>query len=141
MQKYLKNNNKGFTLVEVIVVAVIVLVLAAVAIPLYNGYVKSSRESVVENAAGSIATFLGVAAQVNNTVTMNNPGTATATLSVSAANAAFGTGADLQMPPHVSSSLTAAGLLTVTHCKDATATTTRNVPNATIETFTHACPQ
>jgi len=60
MQKYLKN-NKGFTLVEVIVVAVIVLVLAAVAIPLYNGYVRDSRIAVLENTAGSIASGIGAA--------------------------------------------------------------------------------
>jgi prepilin-type N-terminal cleavage/methylation domain-containing protein len=58
MNKLLKN-NKGFTLVEVIVVAVIVLILAAVAIPLYQGYITDSRQSAVENAAGSIASALG----------------------------------------------------------------------------------
>lgn len=36
-------NNYGFTLVEVIVVAVIMAVLAAVAIPMYNSYVKSAK--------------------------------------------------------------------------------------------------
>jgi len=35
--------SEGFTLVEVIVVAVIVAVLAAVAVPLYLNYVTSSR--------------------------------------------------------------------------------------------------
>jgi len=54
MQKYLKN-NKGFTLVEVIVVAVIVLILAAVAIPLYQGYVLDSKQATAENLAGSVA--------------------------------------------------------------------------------------
>jgi len=60
MTKLLKN-NKGFTLVEVIVVAVIVLILAAVAIPLYNGYVRDSREAVLENAAGATASAFGAA--------------------------------------------------------------------------------
>lgn len=50
---------KGFTLVEVVVVAVIVLVLAAVAIPLYSGYVMDSRQAVIENEASEIASFLG----------------------------------------------------------------------------------
>ena len=49
--------QKGFTLVEVIVVAVIVAVLAAVAIPLYNGYVKDSRMNVCQNTAASIASM------------------------------------------------------------------------------------
>ncbi|MDR2578671.1 MAG: prepilin-type N-terminal cleavage/methylation domain-containing protein [Chitinispirillales bacterium] len=64
MQKYLRN-NKGFTLVEVIVVAVIVLILAAVAIPLYNGYIKDSRVSVASSTAGTIASALGAAVQSN----------------------------------------------------------------------------
>jgi len=63
MQKYLKNNNKGFTLVEVIVVAVIVLVLSAVAIPLYNGYISDSRSAVAENLAGTVATAISAAIQ------------------------------------------------------------------------------
>jgi len=50
-------SSKGFTLVEVIVVAVIVSVLAAVAIPLYLNYVTTSRNQVASNTAGAIATF------------------------------------------------------------------------------------
>lgn len=64
MQKLLKN-NKGFTLVEVIVVAVIVLVLAAVAIPLYTSYVRDSRIAAASNIAGSIATTLGTVVSQN----------------------------------------------------------------------------
>ena len=52
-------NQQGFTLVEVIVVAIIVAALAAVAIPLYNGYVTSSRNNAAANAAGSVASFMG----------------------------------------------------------------------------------
>ncbi len=60
MKRFLKS-QKGFTLVEVIVVAVIVAILAAVAIPLYNGYVTSSRQNVVQNAAGAAASFCAAA--------------------------------------------------------------------------------
>ena len=67
MQKYLKN-NKGFTLVEVIVVAVIVLVLAAVAIPLYNGYIKDSRRNVASNNAASMASALVAAVQSGDVI-------------------------------------------------------------------------
>lgn len=56
-------DQKGFTLVEVIVVAVIVLILAAVAIPLYNGYIRDSRVNVASNIAGSIASAFGAAVQ------------------------------------------------------------------------------
>jgi len=65
MQKLLKN-NKGFTLVEVIVVAVIVLVLAAVAIPLYNGYIQDSRRNTASNIAGTLASGFGACIQSDN---------------------------------------------------------------------------
>jgi prepilin-type N-terminal cleavage/methylation domain-containing protein len=47
--------GRGFTLVEVVVVAVIVAVLAAVSIPLYNGYIASTRQTAVENLANTAA--------------------------------------------------------------------------------------
>lgn len=63
-----KHQNKGFTLVEVIVVAVIVAVLAAVAIPLYTNYVNDARQGVVDNAAASAASFLGVVRNADATL-------------------------------------------------------------------------
>lgn len=63
VRKILKN-NKGFTLVEVIVVAVIVAVLSLVGIQLYQGYVQDSRNNTAENLAASAATFLQTAENV-----------------------------------------------------------------------------
>jgi prepilin-type N-terminal cleavage/methylation domain-containing protein len=57
MLKTLKK-NKGFTLVEVIVVAVIVAVLALVAIQLYRGYVSESRRNTAENLGAAAAGYL-----------------------------------------------------------------------------------
>ena len=65
----MSKDQKGFTLIEVIVVAVIVAVLAAVAIPLYNGYVNSSRQNVVDNNAGSAATFCATSRDQGTNVT------------------------------------------------------------------------
>jgi type IV pilus assembly protein PilA len=53
-----KKMRKGFTLIEVLVVAVIVAILAAVAIPAYNGYIQSSKEKVAKNTAGTVASAL-----------------------------------------------------------------------------------
>ena len=50
-----KSQKNGFTLVEVIVVAVIVLILSAVAIPMYNGYVRGARQDTVDNLAETAA--------------------------------------------------------------------------------------
>jgi prepilin-type N-terminal cleavage/methylation domain-containing protein len=51
----LRYDNKGFSLVETLVVCVIVAVLAAVSIPLYNGYVTNQRWSTVNNLAETAA--------------------------------------------------------------------------------------
>ncbi len=53
-----QKRNQGFTLVEVIVVAVIVAVLALVGIQLYTGYVQDARQNTAENLAASAAGYL-----------------------------------------------------------------------------------
>ncbi|KMQ50772.1 hypothetical protein CHISP_2295 [Chitinispirillum alkaliphilum] len=57
VKKALKKNS-GFTLVEVIVVAVIVAVLALGAIQLYQGYIRDSRSNTAENLASSAAGYI-----------------------------------------------------------------------------------
>jgi prepilin-type N-terminal cleavage/methylation domain-containing protein len=60
--------EKGFTLVEVIVVAVIVAVLAAVAIPLYMGYIRDSRVNVGNNVGGTLSSACGSTRQQTLTI-------------------------------------------------------------------------
>jgi len=43
--------RRGFTLVEVIVVAAIVLILSAAAIPMYGGFIKGARQDAVDGLA------------------------------------------------------------------------------------------
>jgi type IV pilus assembly protein PilA len=50
-----KKNNKGFTLVELIIVIAIIAVLAAVLAPQYIKYVEKSREATDANAVNEIA--------------------------------------------------------------------------------------
>lgn len=60
--------RKGFTLIEVLVVAVIVAVLAAVAIPAYNAYIKGSKEKVALNFASTCAQSAAVYYSQSQTV-------------------------------------------------------------------------
>jgi len=77
----MKTHSRGFTIVEVIVVAVIVAVLAAVAIPKYLAYVAGTKQDGVTNMARTVAaaanTYLrraGTAAEAAMTTTTLNLG-------------------------------------------------------------------
>jgi len=52
----MRRNQKGFTLMELMVVIVIVAILAAVAVPLYINYVKDAQRTEAKAAIGAIAT-------------------------------------------------------------------------------------
>ena len=82
MKKALKKlDNKGFTLVELIIVIAIIAVLAAVLAPQYIKYLENSRISVDENAATEIAHTIQVA--IANEDVYTELGTAGATITVS----------------------------------------------------------
>jgi prepilin-type N-terminal cleavage/methylation domain-containing protein len=49
-------NQKGFTLMELMVVIVIVAILAAVAVPLYINYVNDAQRTEAKGAIGAIIT-------------------------------------------------------------------------------------
>jgi prepilin-type N-terminal cleavage/methylation domain-containing protein len=49
----MKKRQSGFTMVEVIVTAVIIAVLAAVAIPIYAKYIDNQRQETVDNLANT----------------------------------------------------------------------------------------
>src|SRR5215470_16613570 len=52
----MRRNQKGFTLMELMVVIVIVAILAAVAVPLYINYVKDAQRTEAKGAIGAIFT-------------------------------------------------------------------------------------
>ncbi len=49
-----RRDNRGFTLVEVLVVVVILAILAAIAVPIYLRYVNSARAGEAQEAIGAI---------------------------------------------------------------------------------------
>jgi prepilin-type N-terminal cleavage/methylation domain-containing protein len=48
---------RGFTLIELMIAVAIIALLSAIALPLYNGYVQTSREGVLLNNIASIRVF------------------------------------------------------------------------------------
>ena len=117
MRKKNKKHTTAFTLIEVIVVAVIVAVLAAVAIPIYNGYVKNSLQNVVDNTAGSAATFCATSRDQGNNVATQ------LYVANSKMNGAKNT--TWQVPKEISVTV-APNSVTVTHTKDVSRTQTQN---------------
>ncbi len=55
-----RNNNKGFTLIELIIVIAIIAILAAVIAPQYLGYVEKARQTSDVKMANFINNFVGV---------------------------------------------------------------------------------
>jgi prepilin-type N-terminal cleavage/methylation domain-containing protein len=116
-------SQRGFTLVEVIVVAIIVAALAGVAIPMYNNYVTTSRSNAAANAAGSVASWLGqclsqqgaVSGITTSQTSGSAPITITCTATVNGAATAIST---MALPPKIKftiSSLTTNGNVQAEH--------------------------
>lgn len=59
-------NERGFTLMELMVVIVIVAILAAVAVPLYINYVKDAQRTEAKGAIGAVITAEQTHYQISN---------------------------------------------------------------------------
>ncbi|HLP42259.1 MAG TPA: prepilin-type N-terminal cleavage/methylation domain-containing protein [Fibrobacteria bacterium] len=128
MKKYDKKKKQaGFTLVEVIVVAVIVAAMAAVAVPMYLGYVQTSRKNSAANAAGSVASFCGAcrnsAGTLNIAAVGNDHGA-----QVECTPLGGGTTSTIQIPDEINIAIDTAtpGVVTGYHVQHATDTVSYN---------------
>ncbi len=65
----LKQAQKGFTLIELMIVIAIIGILAAVAVPQYGQYTKKARFAEVVSSTSAIKTAISVCVQENNTLT------------------------------------------------------------------------
>lgn len=54
MTNHAKNNRKGFTLIELIAVIVVLVILAGVALPKYFDYSERAKESAVRGTLGGV---------------------------------------------------------------------------------------
>jgi prepilin-type N-terminal cleavage/methylation domain-containing protein len=125
-----KRNQKGFTMIELMVVVVIVGILAAIAIPLYGKYIKNSRVTEATGRIGEIVTAAKAYAQENQDGSGNPiwPAGATGIVDLSPTQyftyaITSGGGANATTTPLVLTATGAAGL------KMAGVTVTETVPN------------
>jgi type IV pilus assembly protein PilA len=66
---YMKNTQKGFTLIELMIVVAIIGILAAVAIPAYTNYTKKAKFTEVTMATQALKTAVEVCASEVTTLT------------------------------------------------------------------------
>ncbi|GAA0814911.1 type IVa pilus major pilin TapA [Colwellia asteriadis] len=72
LQQVKSNAQKGFTLIELMIVVAIIGILAAVALPAYNTYTEKSRYSEVTLAVGSVRSAIDICFQTRGDYDLAN---------------------------------------------------------------------
>ncbi len=116
------NSRNGFTLVEIIVVSVLVVTLAAAAVPLYIGYVNRSRSDASANTSATLASFCGACLQSGGMVTPTGTIAAGAQLNCSSGSSNVRTPSDMEITITLSGP---GGVATVRHRSGGNSVSTR----------------
>jgi prepilin-type N-terminal cleavage/methylation domain-containing protein len=74
--------RKSFTLIELLIVVAILGVISAIGIPMYNGYVQTSKELVAQNSLKSIGLIESDFYTENNKYFITNTGNQTRTINI-----------------------------------------------------------
>lgn len=72
--KLIRDSEKGFTLIELMIVIAIIGILAAVAVPQYGRYTKKTKFVDIMSRTATYKTAVSICAQEDNTVTTCTPG-------------------------------------------------------------------